>query len=86
MTRKEEIKQKISQLQNELKAIEAEEMQITREQERKNHKECIVCKNRIKECDFFITDGIVCNHPSNQEGKNKYKCYSHTCEFWEYDK
>lgn len=47
---------------------------------------CIVCANRDPEMDFRIPDGIVCTHPSNQNGKDKFQCYSHTCEFWESEK
>lgn len=46
------------------------------------NKYCIVCANRIPEHDYKIPDGIVCGHPSNQEGKNKFQCTSHTCEHW----
>lgn len=49
-------------------------------------KYCIVCANRIPECDFKIPDGIVCGHPSNQQGKDKFQCTSHTCEYWEQEK
>ena len=49
-------------------------------------KYCIVCANRIPEHDFKIPDGIVCGHPSNQEGKNKFQCTSHTCKYWEREK
>ena len=50
------------------------------------NKYCIVCANRIPEHDFKIPDGIVCGHPSNQEGKNKFQCTSHTCEHWKQEK
>jgi hypothetical protein len=49
-------------------------------------KDCIVCANRDPEMDFRIPDGIVCTHPSNQNGKDMFKCYSHTCEFWKREK
>lgn len=49
-------------------------------------KYCIVCANRIPECDFKIPDGIVCGHPSNQQGKDKFQGTSHTCEYWEQEK
>ena len=55
----------------------------------RNHvesKHCIVCANRIPEHDFKIPDGIVCGHPSNQEGKDKFHCYSHTCKYWKQEK
>lgn len=50
------------------------------------NKYCIVCANRIAEHDFKIPDGIVCGHPSNQNGKDKFQCYSHTCKYWEKEK
>lgn len=49
-------------------------------------KRCIVCANRIPEHDFKIPDGIVCGHPSNQKGKDKFQCASHTCKYWEQEK
>jgi hypothetical protein len=49
-------------------------------------KYCIVCANRDPEMDFRIPDGIVCTHPSNQNGKDMFQCYSHTCEFWKREK
>lgn len=50
------------------------------------HKFCIVCGNRARELDFRIPDGIVCTHPSNQNGKDKFRCWTHTCENWELEK
>lgn len=48
-----------------------------------NEKCCIKCTNRDKKCDFFIPEAIVCTHPSNSDGKDKFKYYMHTCEYWE---
>lgn len=51
----------------------------------RNHvenKHCIVCANRLAEHDFKIPDGIVCGHESNQNGKDRFQCYSHTCQHW----
>lgn len=50
------------------------------------HKFCIVCANRNPKLDHCIPDGIVCTHPSNQNGKDKFQCCSHTCENWELEK
>lgn len=50
------------------------------------YKFCIVCANRDPELDFRIPDGIVCTHPCNQNGKDKFRCYSHTCENWKLEK
>lgn len=50
------------------------------------NKHCMVCANRLAEHDFKIPDGIVCGHPSNQNGKDKFQCYSHTCQYWEQEK
>jgi hypothetical protein len=49
-------------------------------------KHCIVCANRDPNRDFRIPDGIVCTHPSNQNGKDMFQCYCHTCEFWKQEK
>lgn len=46
------------------------------------NKHCIVCANRIAERDFKIPEGIVCGHPSNQNGKDRFCHYCHTCEHW----
>ncbi len=46
------------------------------------HKHCITCANRIAERDFKILDGIVCNHPTNKKGKDRFRCYTYTCKHW----
>ena len=46
------------------------------------NKHCIVCANRIADRDFKIPEGIVCGHPSNQNGKDRFCHYCHTCEHW----
>lgn len=86
MTAKEEIKEQISKLQKKLKEIEKSEQKKSIDEYYKCNKYCIVCKNRIPELDFKISDGIVCSHPSNQNGKDKFQFYGHTCQFWEYEK
>jgi hypothetical protein len=45
-------------------------------------KYCIVCANRIPEHDFKIPDGIVCGHPSNKNGKDRFQSTHHTCKYW----
>lgn len=51
-----------------------------------DNKHCIVCGNRIPEHDYKLPDGIVCGHPSNQNGKDKFQCTCHTCEHWVLEK
>ena len=46
------------------------------------NKHCSVCANRIADRDFKIPEGIVCGHPSNQNGKDRFCHYCHTCEHW----
>lgn len=46
------------------------------------NKYCIVCENRDKKNDFAIPDGIVCTHPCNKKGKDRFQCYSNTCKHW----
>ena len=46
------------------------------------NKHCIVCSNRIAEHDYKIPDGIVCGHPSNKNGKDKFQSTCSTCKYW----
>lgn len=75
----EQVDKEIAKLENELRDKRLHEEYI-------KEKRCIVCANRIPEHDFKIPDGIVCGHPSNQNGKDKFQCASHTCEYWEQEK
>lgn len=74
-----EIDDEIGKLSKELSDSEFERNLI-------NEKCCIKCANRDKNCDFFIPEAIVCTHPSNSDGKDKFKYYGHTCEHWELEK
>ena len=89
----EELKRKRLNYQALLEQVDKEiaklEYELRNELQYKNYikdKCCIVCANRIPEHDFKIPDGIVCGHPSNQQGKDKFQCTSHTCEYWEQEK
>ncbi len=75
----EQVDKEIEKLEDELRD------KLQYEHDVKN-KWCIVCGNRIPEHDYKIPDGIVCGHPSNQQGKDKFQCYSHTCQYWEQEK
>ena len=74
-----QVDKEIAELENELR----DKLQYKRYVK---NKYCIVCANRIPERDFKIPDGIVCSHPSNQQGKDRFQCYSHTCKYWEQEK
>ena len=89
----EELKRKKRNYQNLLAQVDKEiaklEDELYDKLQYKNsvkNKYCIVCANRIPEHDFKIPDGIVCGHPSNQNGKDKFQCTSHTCQYWEQEK
>lgn len=89
----EELKRKRRNYQNLLAQVDKEIAKLEDELPNKHqydeyvkHKYCIVCANRIPEHDFKIPDGIVCGHPSNQNGKDKFQCTCHTCQYWEQEK
>ena len=72
----------LAQVDKEIEKLENE----LRDKRYVKKKYCIVCANRIPEHDFKIPDCIVCGHPSNQQGKDKFQSTSHTCEYWEQEK
>lgn len=89
----EELKRKRRNYQALLEQVDKEIVKLENElRDRLQYKDyvkkkyCIVCGNRIPECDFKIPDGIVCGHPSNQQGKDMFQCTHHTCEYWEQEK
>lgn len=72
----------IARLDKQINKLEDELREVLRYNYAVEKKHCIVCANRIPEHDYKIPDGIVCGHPSNQEGKNMFQCTCHTCEHW----
>lgn len=89
----EELKRKRRNYQNLLAQVDKEIAKLEDEPHHKlqyeeyvKNKYCIVCANRIPEHDFKIPDGIVCGHPSNQQGKDRFQCTSHTCQYYEQEK
>ena len=50
-------------------------------------------RKRDKTCNFcyfakehWLADGIECAEEHHQEGKDRWQCYSHTCEYFKNDK
>ena len=89
----EELKRKRRNYQNLLAQVDKEIAKLEDELRHKlqyeeyvKNKYCIVCANRIPEHDFKIPDGIVCGHPSNQQGKDQFQRTSHTCQYCEQEK
>ena len=85
----EELKRKRLNYQVLLEQVDKEIVKLEDELRDKRYvkkKYCIVCANRIPECDFKIPDSIVCGHPSNQQGKDRFQSTHHTCEYWEQEK
>lgn len=85
----EELKRKRRNYQGLLAQVDKEIEKLENELRDKRYvkkKYCIVCANRIPEHDFKIPDSIVCGHPSNQQGKDKFQSTHHTCEYWEQEK
>ena len=76
----------LAQVDKEIIKLESELYEKRQYKKDVKNKCCIVCANRIPECDFKIPDVIVCGHPSNQQGKDRFQCTSHTCEYWEQEK
>lgn len=76
----------LAQVDKEIAKLEDEPRHKLQYEEYVKNKYCIVCANRIPEHDFKIPDGIVCGHPSNQQGKDRFQCTSHTCQYWEQEK
>ena len=76
----------LAQVDKEIKKLENELHEKLQYKKDVKNKCCIVCGNRIPEHDFKIPDGIVCGHPSNKNGKDKFQCTHHTCKYWVQEK
>lgn len=84
--RKELLSKRLGRLEGRIRALSYSVAERTRYREFVRNRFCIVCANRDPHVDFFIPDGIVCTHPCNQEGKDRYRCYTHTCGNWKKEK
>lgn len=84
--RKAGLTRQIEKVEKEIRDISETIKETQEHQKFVKHKFCIVCANRDPELGFRIPDGIVCTHPCNQKGKDKFRCWTHTCENWELEK
>ena len=81
-TKKRYYKYAIERIDKQIYELEDDLREVIQHKQYVKNKCCIVCGNRIPEHDFKIPDGIVCGHPSNKDGKDRFQSTHHTCKYW----